>query len=296
VAIANRAKEFIELHWQENLTLEQIAAHVLMSPFHFQRIFKKETGETPKEYLTRLRIEGAVHLLRAFPEMSVYEVVMDSGFSSQSVFARAFHQKFGMSATEFRNLSFSEVAKLSVWDPGIRRFLLSELHTKYSPRERKKFLASVTVKRIQPIDVIYAPTTMKSEGHIADAFQSLVNHAEVYDLITPDAEYYGLMYDFALHTPLEKCRYKVCLSVPEGAVVHSKFFRMKINGGKYATFPFKGNFETMIELSLLFFNDWLSERQYTMAELRWFERFRTLPAANTYSTMMREIYIPIKPA
>ncbi len=295
-AIANRAKEFIERHWRENLTLEQIAAEVFMSPFHFQRIFKKETGETPKEYLTRLRIEGAVHILRADPEKSVFDVVMDCGFSSQSVFARAFHQRFGMSATEFRKLSFSEMAHLSVWDPSIHQFLLSELHRTYSPSAQKKFLASITVKRVEPINVIYAPTTMKSENHIVDAFQALANRAEAYDLVTATAEYYGLMYDFPLHTPLEKCRYKVCLSVPNEMIVHSTFYRMKIEGGKYAVFPLKGNIETMIQLAVLFFNDWLRESPYKMADLYWFERFTNLPTPKTFSTAVREFYFPLKPA
>lgn len=295
-AIANRAKEFIEQHWRENLTLEQIAAEVFMSPFHFQRIFKKETSETPKEYLTRLRIDGAVHMLRAHPEKSVFDVVMDCGFSSQSVFARAFHQRFGISATEFRQLSFSELAHLPVWDPSITQFLLSESQKTYSPRVRKKFLASITVKRVEPVNVIYAPTTMKSENHIAEAFQALASRAEAHDLVTAAAGYYGLMYDFPLHTPLEKCRYKVCLSVPNEMSVDSTFYTMKIDGGKYAVFPLKGDIETMIQLAVLFFNDWLRKSPYKMAGLYWFERFATLPTLKNFSTAVREFYIPIRPA
>jgi len=294
-AIVNQAKEYIEHHWRENLTLDQIAAQVFVSPFHFQRIFKKETGETPKEYLTRIRLEGAVQMIRVDLEKSVYHVGLDSGFSSQSVFARAFRQRYGVSATEFRNLPFSAVAKLSVWDTSIRKVFQSHLHTAVSARQRKRFLDSITLKRIEPVDVIYVPTTMKSEEHIGDEFQKLASLAAAYDLSPDLTQCYGLMHDFPLHTPLDKCRYKVCLGVSGEAVVHPKFFRMKIAGGKYAVFPLKGDIETMIRFSILFFNDWLRESHYQRAEHYLLERFKTLPGPRTYSTVVREFYVSIKP-
>src|SRR5512135_1908484 len=103
-AVVTRAKEYIEQHWHENLSLSQIAAQVFLSPFHFQRVFKQETGETPKEYLTRIRLEGAVQHVRIDLDMSVYEVGVECGFSSPAVFSRAFRKRFGVSPSVFRTL------------------------------------------------------------------------------------------------------------------------------------------------------------------------------------------------
>ena len=83
----SKAKEFIERHWQEPITLEQMARQVFVSPFHFQRIFKAETGESPKEYLTRIRLENAVQRIRIDLHKTVYEVGLECGFSSKAVFA-----------------------------------------------------------------------------------------------------------------------------------------------------------------------------------------------------------------
>ena len=293
--VANRAKVFIERHWRDDLTLQQIAAHVFMSPFHFQRIFKKETGESPKDYLTRLRIDGAAVTLRVDQEKSMYEVAADCGFSFQSVFARAFRHRFRMSPTVFRRLSLSEITKLAVWDKSLQRLVLKELYKLLSPAERKKILASIKVKHIELTRVIYSLTTMKSEEHIVGEFHALAHRAAAYDLPIVHGECYGVMNDFPLHTPQKKCRYKVCLSIPPSADVPSNFFSMEIGGGKFVVFPVRGNIEKMIERVIFFFNEWLYKSSYKMADYFWFERFTDLPSLKTYSRAEREFYIPIKP-
>jgi AraC family transcriptional regulator len=293
---AIRAKEFIERHVRENLTLKDIASRVFMSPFHFQRVFKKETGETPKEYLTRLRMERACHMLFVDEEMSLYEIALDNGFTSQSVFARAFAQKYGMSATAFRKLGIPAIAKLSVWDPVIQQLFIARIRKTFTPGRRKAFLASISVTRVEPMSVIYSPTTMKSAKQIAGEFQALANRATAFDLVPEDPEYFGLMLDFPLHSALDKCRYKACLRVADDLPVPARTHTMKIGGGKYAVFPVKGDVETMIRLAILFFNDWLKERQYIISDLYWFERFPDLPTVRTYPTTVREVYIPIRPA
>ena len=54
-------------------------------------------------------------------------------------------------------------------------------------------------------------------------------------------------------------------------------------------------FEKMIQLAVLFFNEWLRKSKYKMADLYWFERFAELPAPKGYTAAEREFYFPIKP-
>jgi len=106
------------------------------------------------------------------------------------------------------------------------------------------------------------------------------------------------MYDFPLHTPLEKCRYRACIGVPGELSKHPKFSTMTVPGGKYGVFPVKGDIENAIRSTIYFFSDWLRKSPYKRSEQQFllFERFSSMPGPKTYSTLAREIYAPLMPA
>lgn len=96
------ACNYINQHYQENLTLEEIAGISGFSKFHFTRIFKQYMNMTFYEYLNSKRVKRAEGLLYS-TEMSITDVAMNSGFSSLSAFNRTFKSVEGCSPSEFRN-------------------------------------------------------------------------------------------------------------------------------------------------------------------------------------------------
>ncbi len=77
-----RAIRFLEHHWRRRPSLEETAAAVGLSPFHFQRLFRRWAGVTPKRFLQYLTLE---HARRALSDgRSVLEATFDSGLSSAS--------------------------------------------------------------------------------------------------------------------------------------------------------------------------------------------------------------------
>lgn len=84
---------YMEQHFGENLTLEQMAAIVNYSPYHFNRLFRSFTGRTPTKYLRNLRMQKAVEFLRE--GASVSETALLCGFNSPNYFCKIFHEEFG---------------------------------------------------------------------------------------------------------------------------------------------------------------------------------------------------------
>jgi AraC family transcriptional regulator len=93
--------EFINLNYQRDLSLAELAGVAGMSTFHFAREFKKSTGTTPHQYLLKLRIQRAKELLSE-SEMPLVDVGFQSGFSHQSHFTRLFRKLTGTTPLTYR--------------------------------------------------------------------------------------------------------------------------------------------------------------------------------------------------
>lgn len=104
IAAMEKAREFIEARLADpQLSLNDVARHVHMSPSHFSVVFKRERGEAFSEYLTRLRIENAKALLSA-GRLRVHEIAERVGYSDAHYFSAAFKKATGMTPKEYRSL------------------------------------------------------------------------------------------------------------------------------------------------------------------------------------------------
>ena len=95
------AKQFVQSHSEEPITLGQVVEHVHVSRFYFCKLFKKATGMTLTEYVARVRVEKAKTLL-GDPSLRVSEVVYAAGFGSIPHFNSVFKRHVGMPPTEYR--------------------------------------------------------------------------------------------------------------------------------------------------------------------------------------------------
>lgn len=101
--ITEKAKEFIKMHFNENIALKTVADHVYLNPNYFSELFKNETGKNFVDYLIETRITMAKKLL-AMPEIKVYEVGEKVGYEDPVSFNRAFKKIVGISPNEYRSI------------------------------------------------------------------------------------------------------------------------------------------------------------------------------------------------
>lgn len=94
------AKEIIDHNYHQNLTLEEIARSVSISPFYFCRLFREELGVSFTEYLTKVRLGKAVDLLAQ--GLSVKECCFALGYNDPNYFSRIFRKYYHVSPSEYR--------------------------------------------------------------------------------------------------------------------------------------------------------------------------------------------------
>ena len=99
--LVQKAREYIDKHKMEPLSLDDVAKAAGASVFHFCKVFHKATGLKFTDYVARIRLEDArTQLLN--PNRRISEVAYDVGFQSLTQFNRVFKRVFGQSTSEFR--------------------------------------------------------------------------------------------------------------------------------------------------------------------------------------------------
>lgn len=92
---------YIESHFREEVTIDELSQMANMSTRHFRRVFRGIYGTSPLKYINDLRIQTASHLLTS-TELSVTEIAIRCGFSDSNYFSSKFKQAMGKSPLEYR--------------------------------------------------------------------------------------------------------------------------------------------------------------------------------------------------
>lgn len=100
--IVNQATAYIEEHYAQKLTLQEVADKCYVSQWHLSKLINKYTGNTFYELLNNVRIEKAKALLND-PKLKIGDIVDMVGYSDAAHFSRVFKRIVGVSANEYRN-------------------------------------------------------------------------------------------------------------------------------------------------------------------------------------------------
>jgi len=95
------AINYIDEHYMQDFTMEDLAEMCNLSPSHFRRVFTAIVGEAPLKYLNHIRIQKASVLLRT-TELSILDISDEVGYNSLSSFNRHFLEDFGEAPREWR--------------------------------------------------------------------------------------------------------------------------------------------------------------------------------------------------
>lgn len=98
-----KVQNYIELHINDSLSIEELADIAGFSKYHFHRIFKGIVDEPLSRYVNRLKLERATNLLTYRSDMTITDIAYHFGFTDSAVFSQTFKSYYGVSPSQYRN-------------------------------------------------------------------------------------------------------------------------------------------------------------------------------------------------
>ena len=264
--------DYIKRHYAKKILLGELAYKAKLSPYYFQRLFKKEMNETPAECINRVRLKRARHLLKAGSSFSIAQIAEDCGFSSPAVFNRAFKQQFKMA-------------------PGV--FQKSTEHSMVVVLQKEKVdAAEAEIIYLPDIYVYGVSTSITNENLITDI--DAVKEFCKQNNISIEGRKMGILTHNTFHDPEAKNNYYIGVSVDAntaGKYSDQLFFIPK---GRFACFTTTESLKKAREVLMQFIVGWMDKSHYTWRELIAYEEFLPENKDSDYPFLKRRVYVPVR--
>jgi AraC family transcriptional regulator len=302
----NRAMDYINRHLDEDLSLEALAREAAFSPYHFHRIFTAMVGEPVAAFIRRLRLERAAADLVAHPLRSVTETAQRNGFASPAVFARAFRERFGMTATAWRTGRRKECkvdrnpdqtpGKESKALTGAPRYALPSWVAR-RPGQTKETTMEVRIEEMPAVRAAYVRRAGEYGAAATGAWQALCRWAGPRGLLTPGRMLFSVSHDDPTVTPPDKLRYDACIAIDADTSVDAQVGVMELPARRVAKARYAGPGKGILGAYQAFYGEWLPESGFVPASMPPIEVYLpeegNRPEADRF---VMDICVPIIPA
>lgn len=256
-------------------TLEELAGAAAFSPFHFHRIYRELTGETPADTLARLRLsQAAVLLVR--DGLPVAAVAARSGYGSAAAFTRAFRAAYGIPPAAYRARG-GIGAPLPAPTPG--------------PEETAMF--DVTI-RAEPALRLAVLAHRGAYGAIGAAFDRLSAWAAARGLVGEETRFIALYHDDPMTVPEAELRSEAGLTVPPGVEGSEGVRILDLPPTRCAVLVFKGPYAELEPIYTWLYRDWLPTSGEEPADQPPREEYLNDPRSLPPSEWLTAIVLPLQ--
>lgn len=226
---------FIDQNLGNELSLDNLAEIGSYSPFHFHRIFRSIIGETLQEYITRKRMEKAAMMLTKEKELSLEQVFLEVGFSSNSTFTKNFKKYFGISPTTFKKNCPEKFNKISpINSHSGQKEVVFEKYL-YNLNQMKNFMennAKIEVKELPEMHL--ASVLSIGVQNISKSYSTLISWAISKNIFPREtAKMITVYHDSFKVTAPDKVRIHACMLLDKPIKTDGEIFPETLPKGKY---------------------------------------------------------------
>lgn len=302
IARINRVMDFVGQNIDQTIDLARMAKIASFSPYHFHRIFLYVVGETPNDFILRIKLEKSAQLLHDTPKESVSGIAFKCGFVNISSFSRAFRNYFGMTTTEFRNQDKAVYVKNGIrYSKNCKAVSKigkhpQQINPQFCSVEFKQLIimdTKIEIKQMPELNLIYC-RHMGAFNQIGQAYEKLFKWAAPRGLVTAATKTVTVYHDDPAITTINKVRQDASILIEGNVKVEGEIGKSTVPAGKYAVGHFEIK-ETEFEQAWNTMCAWLTESGYQPADSPTYEYYHNDYNEHPEHKFIVDICIPVKP-
>ncbi len=306
----NRTLDYIRDNFTEDLTLAKLAKVACFSKYHFHRIFRTLLGETVNRHVRRVRLERAVRMLTLDKDKSIIDIALDCGFSSSQNFAKAFKAHFGVTPsyvrTEYNWRRMKNMLRKAESEDR------EDVPSQGAPNTDHGFLHSgplikiiveqraslpVRVTEMPSYRVAYARTIGPYCLKTAEpAFVQLLQWAMPRGLLNEKTLVLGVLRNDPNVTPVDKCIYDACITIPESVRSDGRINVQSLPGGKCAVYHCEIDPEGHHEAWMRLIIHWLLSSGYQPDSRPYYEIIYNITEEYPLRRHVVDLCLPVRPS
>lgn len=297
-----RVMDYVSANVDQEIDLATMARVALFSPYHFHRIFTFMVGETPNNFVSRIRLEKAARLLHNEQSESISNIAFQCGFGNFSSFSRAFKIHFGVSAKEFRQQSKGILGKDGIRYSKNGKVVSKickhgqQINDEFCSVELKQLIimnTTIEIKQLPELNLISYRMTGAFD-QVGFAYEKLFKWAFANGVINASTKAVTVYHDDPSVTDMNKMRHDVSIISDADIKPEGEISKIKTEAGKYVV----GHFEihqSEFEKAWNTMYAWLSESGFQPREASPYEVYHNDASQHPEHKFIIDICIPVKP-
>jgi AraC family transcriptional regulator len=263
--------------------LDALAAVAHQSPFHFHRLYRALTGETPGRTVARLRLLRALQLL-AQADSRVTDVALEVGFESPQALARACRQVLAATPTELRD------------DATLRMHWQQRLSLPAGDERDDSVPLQVKVTALEPFDVV----VLRTRGAFDDldqAFGQVYAWAAAQGMAEQLQALVGIALNDHRDVPSDACEFDCGMGFGRALdAVPAPLRPLRLGGGDYAVLRHVGSFAGLEAATDALLRQWLGESGCTLRDAPLYYHYLDDPEEVPEAILRADICVPVHAA
>jgi AraC family transcriptional regulator len=277
--------DYIDIHLNEDLSIDKLAEIACISKFHFHRQFSAILAMNVASYIQKLRMRRASYQLAFRKKSKIIDIALDNGYESAEAFSRAFKRLSKQSPSQFRR-----EPDHFPWHENnnplnmLRKFRMQKINNDLE----------VTIKEIATIQIAVLEHRGAPEllGH---SIRKFISWRKENKLPPSKSRTFNLVYDDPTTVPSEEYRFDLCAAIKEEVQTNDDGVITKsIPSGRCAVIRHIGTDENMAGAIHFLYSDWLKQNHQELRDFPlFFERVSFFPDVAEHE-VITDIYLPIK--